>query len=119
MGDGFARAQPILRLTSMDALFGGFIRGNGSVALQVHSVVKDAQDFDGALCCCPVHQKMAPTTPVARNVERTKTRHDFVTGLGACDIGSVGKLANRLNERVPIDTRLPRAKILSRPFEDV
>ena len=33
--------------------------------------------------------------------------------------GPVGEFANRLNERVPIDARLSRAKILSSPFKDI
>jgi hypothetical protein len=81
--------------------------------------VEDAQNFDAALCHGPVHQKVASAATVSRDVERTKTRHDLVSGLGAWDIGTVGKLANRLNKRVPIDACLLRAKILSRPFEDV
>jgi hypothetical protein len=58
------------------------------------------------------------TTP-PRNVERAKTCHDLVPGLGAYGVGTIGEFANRLNERVPIDARLSRAKILSGPFEDV
>ena len=54
-----------------------------------------------------------------RDVERAKTRHDFPSGFGARNVGTVGKFADRLNERVPIDARLPRAKILSGPFDDI
>lgn len=92
---------------------------NGRLPPQVHSVVEDAHDFDRVRCRCPVHQKVASATLVSRNVERMKTGNDLVSGLGACDVGTAGKLANRLNERVPIGTRLSRAKILGRPFEDV
>ncbi len=56
---------------------------------------------------------------MSRNVERAKTRHDLVSGPGAYGIGTVGKFANRLNERVAIDARLSRAEILSGPFQDV
>ena len=54
-----------------------------------------------------------------RDVERTKTRHDLPSGFGARNIGTIGKFADRLNKRIPIDTRLPRAKILSGPFDDI
>jgi hypothetical protein len=35
------------------------------------------------------------------------------------DIGTFGKFANRLNERLLIDTRLSRAEIFSGPFDDI
>ena len=81
--------------------------------------MEDAHDFDRAFWRNPVHQEMASTTAAPSNVERPKTRHDLVPGLGARNIGAVSKLANRLNERVPIHPRLARAKILRGPFEDV
>jgi hypothetical protein len=89
------------------------------VALKVRSVVEDAHDFDGAVWRGPVHQEMASATAAPRNMERAKARHDLVPGLGARYIGTVGKFANSLNERVPIDARLARAKILRTPSEDV
>jgi hypothetical protein len=89
------------------------------VAAKVRSVVEDAHDFDRAVGRSPVHQKMASATAAPRNVERAKACHDLVTGPGACNIGTVDKLANRLNKGVPIDARLSRAKILGGPFEDV
>lgn len=52
-------------------------------------------------------------------MERAKTRHDLISGFGACDIGPVSQFADRMNERVTVDTRLSRAKILSGPFENV
>jgi hypothetical protein len=62
---------------------------------------------------------MACAAVAPRNVKRAKACHDFVPGPGARNIGTVGKLANRLNKGVPIDARLSRAKILGGPFEDV
>ena len=43
----------------------------------------------------------------------------IVTSLAADNIGAVGEFANGLNERVAIDPRLSRAKILGRPFHDI
>ena len=65
------------------------------------------------------HEEVTSTATVPRNVERSKTGHDLVAGLRARNIGTVGKLADRQNERVAINTRLSRAKILGGPFEDV
>jgi hypothetical protein len=75
--------------------------------------------FDRAVWRYSVHQEVASTTTLPRNVERPKTRYDLVSGLGAGDIGTVGKFADRLNHDVAVDTRLSRAKILSGPFEDI
>jgi hypothetical protein len=115
-------AYPDLRQGSRShpaPLFAALVTGKWNMALKVHSVVEDAHDFDRALWRGPVHQEVTSATTVSRNVERTKTWHDLVSSLRAHDIGTVGKFANRLDKRVPIDARLPRAKILSGPFEDI
>ena len=89
------------------------------MALKVHSVVEDTHDFDRAVWRNSVHQEMASAATSSRNVERTKARHDLVPDLVACGIGPASEFANRAKERVPIDARLSRAKILCGPFEDV
>jgi hypothetical protein len=101
------------------ALFGFLSAGQWNVALKVHSVVEDAYDFDRAVWRYPVHQEVASTTTVPRNMERPKTRYDLVSRLGTREIWTVGKFADCLNDGVPVDTRLSRAKILSGPFEDI
>ena len=62
---------------------------------------------------------MASAPALSRNMEGAKTRHDLFPGLGACNIGTICKFTDRLNDSVPIDPRLSRAKILSGPFEEV
>jgi hypothetical protein len=89
------------------------------VTLKVHSLVQDSYDFDCYSRGHPVHQEVTSAPTMPRDVERTKTRHDLTSGFGACNIGTVGKFANRLNECVPVDSRLPRAKILGGPFDDI
>ena len=101
------------------ALFGFLSAGQWNVALKVHSVVEDAYDFDRAVWRHSVHKEVTSTTTLSRNVERPKTRDDLVSGLGARDIGTIGKFADRLDDGVAVDTRLSRAKILSGPFEDI
>jgi hypothetical protein len=83
-------------------LISALVRGKWSVALKVHPVVQDAYDFDRALRRCAVDEEVTSTTAAARNVERAKTGHDLVPGLRARNIGTLGKLANRLDERVAI-----------------
>jgi hypothetical protein len=101
------------------ALFGAFVGGSWDVPPKVHSVVEDTHDLDRALGRDPVHQEMASPTAAPRNVERAKACHDLVPGPGARYTGTVGELANRLNQGVPIDARLSRTKILGAPFKDV
>ena len=67
----------------------------------------------------PVHQEVTSAPTVSRNVDRAKTWHDLISGFGARNIGTFGKFANRLNERILIDTRLSRAEIFSGPFDDI
>jgi hypothetical protein len=66
-----------------------------------------------------VHQEVTSAPTVPRNVDRAKTWHDLISSFGARNIGTFCKFANRLNERVLIDTRLSRAKILSGPFDNI
>ena len=121
----FARARWRIQIcagvpgSAPGALFCALVGDRWKVAPKVHSVVEDPHDFDRAVWRCPIHQEVTSATTVSRNVERAKTWHDLVSSLRAHDIGTVGTFANRLDKRVPIDARLPRAKILSGPFEDI
>ena len=58
------------------------------------------------------------TTP-SRNVERTELPHDLIPGLGAGNFGTVGKLADCLDEGIPIEASLPASEILCRPSENI
>lgn len=96
-----------------------FVGGRWNVALKVHPVVEDAYDFDRVVRRSPIHEEMASSMTASHDMERAKTRHDLVADLGAWNIGAAGKFANRLKERIPIDARLPRTKILGSPSQDV
>lgn len=100
-------------------LFAALVGGQWNVAPKVHAVVQDADDFDRPFCCYPVYQEVTSTTPRSRNVKRAETRHDLVSGIGPRDSGTFDKFADRLNERIPIDSGLSRAEILSGPFDDI
>ena len=89
------------------------------MALKVHSVVQDSHDFDRGLWSHPVHQEVTAAPSVSCNMDRPKTWRDLISSLGARNIGAFGKFANRLNERLLIDTRLSRAKIFGGPFDDI
>ena len=90
----------------------------GSLAPKVHPVVKDADDLDEPIRPCAIHEQVTPTPAMPRDVERAKTGDDLVAGLRAWNIGTVGKLADRLSD-APIRARLSDAKILGDPSEDV
>lgn len=100
-------------------ILAAFVTGRWNVALKVHSFVEDAYNLDRSLWCAPVHQEVTSATTVSRNVERAKTRHDLVASFRARKIGTVGKFGDCPDKGVSIGTRLPRAKILGGPFEDV
>jgi len=100
-------------------LFASLVRTRWNVAPKVHSVVEYARDFDRSPRRGPVHQEVTSTTNVLRNVEGAKARHDLVSSLRARDVGTFGELANRMEKRIPVDTRLPSAKSLGGPFEDI
>lgn len=89
------------------------------MTLKVHSVVQDSYDFDRCFWSHPVHQEVASAPTVSCNVDRAKTWHDLISSFGARNIGTFGKFANRLHQRLLIDTRLSRAKIFSGPFDNI
>ena len=95
------------------------VQGNWSLALKVHPVVQDAHDFDRALRRRAVHQDVTSATTAARDVQRTETGQNLVSGPRACKVRTIGKLANRPDERIAVDARLPRAEFLRGPFDDV
>jgi hypothetical protein len=98
-------------------LFPALVGGRWNVALKVHSVVQDADNFDRRFGCNSVHQEVTSATSVSSDVERVKTPHDLVSG--PRNVRTVRKFADRPNERVPIDSRLSGAEILGGPFQDI
>lgn len=81
--------------------------------------MKNSNDLDDAALRCPIEQEMAAPTAMSGNVERAKSDQNLVTSAGGDNIGATGKLPNRRNQCIAVDARLPSAKILGGPFEDV
>ncbi|MGY4504818.1 hypothetical protein ACVWYH_008775 [Bradyrhizobium sp. GM24.11] len=100
-------------------LFPALVGSRWNVALKVHSVVQNANNFDGRFGCNPVHQEVTSAPSVSRDVERAQTPHDLVAGPGSRNVRTVREFGDRLNERVPIDSRLSGAEILGGPFQDI
>lgn len=100
-------------------LFDILVWNRWKVTLKVHSVVQDSHDFDRSFWNRPVHQEVTTAPTVSCNMDRAKTWCDLISSFGARNIGAFGKLANRLNERLLIDTRLSRTKIFGGPFDDI
>ena len=74
------------------------------MTLKVHSVVQDSHDFDRCFWGHPVHQEVTTALTVSCNVDGAKTWRDLISRFGTRNIGTFGKFANRLNERLLIDT---------------
>jgi hypothetical protein len=81
--------------------------------------VQDAYDLDGPVLTGSIEKYMASATTVSGNVERAQSSHNLVPRLGPSDVGTLGKVTDRLNENVPIEPGLSWAEILGRPFEDI
>jgi hypothetical protein len=81
--------------------------------------VQDAPDFDDPSWSCPVQKEVTSATTVSRNMERAETLHDLVSGLGPSNVRTVAEFADRLHERVPVESGLAGAEILRGPFEDI
>jgi hypothetical protein len=89
------------------------------MALQFHSIVQDTSDFDRSLCRYPIHKEVPSAPAMSSNVEGTEASRDLVPGFGPGNVGTVGKLADRQKQRVPIESRLTRAETLNCPPDDV
>jgi hypothetical protein len=114
-----SRGPPSSAVNLHRALVGILAGGKWKVTLKVDPVVQDSYDFDRCFRGHPVHQEVTSAPTVSCNVDRAKTSLDLISSVGACDIGTFGKFANRLNERLLKGTRLSRTKILIGPFDDV
>jgi hypothetical protein len=101
------------------SLFGVFFIGRRKMALQIHSIVQDASDFDDSSCGDPVHKKVPSATAVSRNVKRAQASRNLVAGIGSVNVGAVGKLAYRFEQRVPIKAGLASAEIFDGPSDDI
>jgi hypothetical protein len=58
-------------------------------------------------------------TAAARNMKRAEPRENLVSVLRSGSVGTIGQLADCLEESVPIDPGLPRAEVIRSPFYDV
>jgi hypothetical protein len=89
------------------------------VTPQIHLVVQDTTDFDDPAFDSPIQEEVTSRPTMPGNMECAEARHDLVARFRSRDVGTVGKLADRPNECVPIDPGLPRAEILSCPLQNV
>ncbi|SRR6266571_2402790 len=115
----FGRASSLEDQTQRSALFVAIIVRKRRMAPQIHAVVQDASDFDDASLTDAVHQEVTPAAAMPGNVQGAQARHYLVPGLGPGNVRTIRKFADRLDQRVAIDSGLPRAEVFSRPFEDI
>jgi hypothetical protein len=65
---------------------------------QLHSVVENSYNFDHVAMRGSVHDEMPPASALARNVEGSKIRKDFVTSGASKHIGAVTERGKRLKK---------------------
>jgi hypothetical protein len=88
------------------------------VALQIHSIVQNACDFDELVSSHTVQEKVSSPAAVPGDVERTEPRHNLVADLGAPHVWAFGKLSDRPNKCFPIEPGLTCSEILGGPPQD-
>jgi hypothetical protein len=108
---------PYLNITLLLSTF--VISQKRYVALQAHLVVQDAADLDDPPFDDPIHEEVAPASPVPGDMERAEARHDLVARLRAGQIGTARQLADCADERVPINPGLPLAEAFGCLLQDV
>lgn len=88
------------------------------MASKVHPIVEDSHDFNRA-GPHSIHQEMTCVSAAPCDMERPKAGHDVVPRRRARNVRANREVADRVDESVPVETRLLRAEILDSPFEDV
>jgi hypothetical protein len=81
--------------------------------------MQNSHDLDEVFAIYPVQEEMTSATTVSCDMERAETSRDLVPPTGPDNIRAIGKLSDRMNAGISIDSRLPRAEILCGPLEDV
>lgn len=89
------------------------------MAVDIHSVVQNAGNFDDLAASDPINEEMAPTSTMAGYVESADAGHDLSAHLRACHVGTIDEFTDRQEERVAIRSALSVAEILCRPSENV
>ncbi len=100
-------------------LIDAVVFGRRKVALQIHAVVQNAHDLDDASCGYPVQKQVPSATAVSGNMKRAETSRNLVPAPGPGNVGTVGKLADGLEQYIPIKSRLVRSEILSASSDEI
>ena len=85
---------------------------------QVHCLVQNAHHLDDAGLCRSVDDEVTPTLPATRDVQRAQARENVIADPAAGHVGPIAERDERAKQRVAIDARLVRAKLLGRPPQD-
>lgn len=91
------------------------------MALQIHGVVKEAQDFDHlAVRSAPDAEKdeMTPFAALAGDVKRGNALQDVISLSCADDCRTGGQIIQRRRNRSGVDARLCFAELVHRPAQD-
>jgi len=91
------------------------------MALQIHGVVKEAQDFDHlAVRSAPdaEHDEMTPLAALAGDVKRENALQDVISLSCTDDCRTGGQIIQRRRNCFGVDARLCFAELVHRPAQD-
>jgi hypothetical protein len=88
------------------------------VAGEVHGIVQNPQNFDHVRLRHTVDDKMPPSTPTARDVERPQAWANVIACDATRDIGAAGELRKSLDENLLVPTSLARAEHVHGPLKN-
>ena len=91
------------------------------MALQIHGVMKEAQDLDHVVVRCgpdAEHHKMTPPSVIASDVNGKNPLEDGVSPYRTDDGRAGGQIIQRRGKRFGVDARLPIAEWVHCPAQD-
>lgn len=87
------------------------------MAGEVHGVVQNPQNFNHVRLRHTVDDKMPPSTPTARDVERPQAWANVIAGDATRNVWAAGKLHKSLDEKLLVDASLARAEGFHGPLK--
>ena len=90
----------------------------GNVPADVHRVVQNSEDVDGAAARSPIEDEMSSSSAASSDMEGAQTPLDLVPSVAVGHKRIGGQCAERVDERLAIDRCLLSPELLDRPLND-
>jgi hypothetical protein len=87
------------------------------MAGEVHGIVQNPRDFDHIRLRHTIDDKVSPSAPAARDVERAQARANLIAGDATRDVWAASKLHESLRENLLVHTSLERAEGFHGPLK--